>query len=179
MDALDIGCYWYNRTTMDKFKVYFRGLSLTLLCLASFSLVAEESLPAVEIIALRDFEQLSKQAEEKKKIIMIEVAAASCSYCQILEEAIIKPMLRSGDYDADVFIRKIDIEGFSRLRDFDGNSVSAAQLADKWGVDLTPTLIFLNGQNQEVSERIVGVNSLDYFGGLVDDAIEHGLATIR
>ena len=75
--------------------------------------------------------------------------------------------------------RKIDVEGFSEIKDFDGKSVTAAQLAKTWGVDVTPTLIFLNGQNQEVSERIVGVNSLDYFGGLVDNAIEHGLATIR
>lgn len=164
---------------MDKFILSFRGSCLALLCLASFDLMAEEPLPAVEIIEVRNFEQLAKQAEQKKKVIMLEVAAAYCSFCQKLEEEIMKPMLRSGDYDADVFIRKIDIEGFSQIKDFDGKSVTAAQLAKSWGVEVTPTLIFLNGQNQEVSERIVGVNSLDYFGWLVDNAIEHGLASIR
>lgn len=164
---------------MNKFKASYRIPSLILLCLTSFSSVAEEALPAVEIIAVKNFEQLAEQAKKHKKVIMLEVAAAYCSFCQKLEEEIIKPMLRSGDYNADVFIRKIDIEGFSEIKDFDGKSVTAAQLAKSWGIEVTPTLIFLNGQNQEVSERIVGVNSLDYFGGLVDNAIEHGLATIR
>lgn len=141
--------------------------------------MAEEPLSAVEITTVKDFVQLAEQAKQHKKVIMLEVAAAYCSFCQKLEEEIIKPMLRSGDYDADVLIRKIDIEGFSSIINFDGNAVTAAQLAKNWGVEVTPTLIFLNGQNQEVSERIVGVNSLNYFGGLVDNAIEHGLATIR
>lgn len=164
---------------MDTFKTIFRDIAFTVLILASLNSIAEESLPAVEIIAVEDFAQLTSQAKQQKKLIMLEVAAAYCSYCQTLEEEIIKPMLRSGDYDADVFIRKIDIESFSRIKDINGKSVTAAQLAKNWGVEVTPTLIFLNGQNEEVSERIVGVNSLDYFGGLVDDAIELGLATIR
>lgn len=141
--------------------------------------MAAEPIPEVEIIEVRDFEQLTKQAEQERKIIMLEVAAEYCSFCRKLEEEIIEPMLRSGDYDADVFIRMIDIEDFSKIKDFNGNAITAAKFASNLGVYVTPTLIFLNGQNQEVSERIVGVNSLDYFGGLVDNAIEHGLATIR
>ncbi len=149
------------------------------LCLYGIAAVADESLPEVEIIQVEDFSQLAEQARVQQKLIMLEVSATYCSYCLKLEEEIIKPMLRSGDYDANVLIRKFDIDDFSESRDFNGSLISSASLARRWDIKITPTIIFLNSQNQEVSERILGVNSLDYFGGYVDDAIDLGLAAIR
>ncbi len=158
----------------------FSGLFIfAILCFCGIATAAEEELPKVEIIEVEDFSQLAEQAGAEQKLIMLEISASYCSFCFKLEEEIIKPMLRSGDYDANVLIRKFDIDGFAKSRDFSGSPVSRANLAQRWGIKITPTLIFLNSQNQEVSERILGVNSLDYFGGYVDDAIDHGLATIR
>ena len=164
---------------MSKFRPISRTLLLLILCLSGFSAFANESLPRVEIIEVTDFSQLTKQAGKDQKLILLEFSASYCSYCVKLEEAILKPMLRSGDYEADVLIRKLQIDSYSQLRDFDGNLVSGDEIARRWQVKITPTIIFLDSQNQEVSERIVGVNSLDYFGGFVDNAIAEGLATIR
>ena len=125
----------------------------------------EDILPAVDI--------------PRQKIIMLQVSASDCNYCVILEEELIKPMLRSGDYDNDVLIRKVDIDSYKKLSGFDGQSISGPQLAKMLDIKVTSTLIFLNSESQEVSKRIVGVNSLEYMGAYVDDAIKHGLASIR
>ena len=165
---------------MVNFKFFLPGASLVILSLIAFKIIAsDDSLPKADIIEATDFAQLSKQARAERKLIMLAVSASYCSFCMTLEEEIIKPMLRSGDYDADVLIRKIEIDNYSSLRDFNGEKVSSDDLARRWQVMVTPTIIFLNSQNEEVSERIVGVNSLDYFGGYVDDAIDHGLVAIR
>lgn len=139
----------------------------------------DESLPKTDIIVVADFSRLAETAKTQSKLIMLEIAASYCSFCLKIEEEVLKPMLRSGDYDADVLIRKVNIDSFDNLRDFEGNIISGATLAHQFGIKVTPTLIFLNSQNQEVSKRIVGVNSLDYFGSYVDEAIENGLAFIR
>lgn len=154
-------------------------LALTIAPVISLSVIASEYLPQVDIMSVEDFSQLAQTARNEKKLIMLEVSASYCSFCMKLEEEIIKPMLRSGDYDANVLIRKIDIDGYGLIRDFKGKSVTADELSRQLKVMVTPTLIFLNSENQEVSKRIVGVNSLDYFGSYVDGAIEHGLASIR
>ncbi|MCP3687614.1 MAG: hypothetical protein GY784_04295 [Gammaproteobacteria bacterium] len=156
-----------------------RLLIIAILCFYGITVAADESLPEVEVINVEDFSQLARQAGAEQKLIMLEISATYCSFCLKLEEEIIKPMLRSGDYDSNVLIRKFDIDTLSKLRDFNGSPISRTNLAKRWDVKITPTLIFLNSQNQEVSERILGVNSLDYFGGYVDDAIDHGLAAIR
>ena len=151
-----------------------------LLMLASASTTAtDEPFPHVDIVSVSDFADLARMAENQQKLIMLEVTASYCSYCTLLEEELIKPMLRSGDYDDDVLIRKVSIDSYNRIRDFQGKPISASTLARQLDILVTPTLIFLNGQNQEVSKRIVGVNSLDYLGAYVDEAIEQGLSLIR
>jgi thioredoxin-related protein len=141
--------------------------------------MGDDSRSGVVIMTVDDFPQLAKTARDQGKLIMLEISASDCSYCFKLEEEILKPMVLSGDYDADVLIRKVDIDGSGNLRNFDGQIVSRSSLARAYNIKVTPTLIFLNSQNQEVSKRIVGVNSLDLFGAYVDEAIENGLAIIR
>ena len=160
-------------------KILLNIVCLALLCLAGLNISAGESLPVANIVEINDLSQLSLQAETERKLIMLEISASYCDYCRKLEENIIKPMIRSGDYDAKVLIRRFEIDGYAQLKDFNGIPVSNDELAKRWDVKVTPTLIFLNSQNQEVSKRIIGVNSLDYFGSYVDKAIDTGLATIR
>jgi hypothetical protein len=47
------------------------------------------------------------------------------------------------------------------------------------GVYLTPTLVFLDGDGNEVSERIIGINTLEMYGGYVDEAINQGIKSIN
>lgn len=139
----------------------------------------DESLPYVEIRAVDNFASLSEQARRENKVIMLEMSASYCGYCKTLEEEIIKPMLRSGDYTGTVLIRKLDIDSHYPMRDLDGADSSPAKLSHRMGVYVTPTLIFLDGRGREVAERIIGINSLDFFGGYVDQALQKGLDIIR
>ena len=109
----------------------------------------------------------------------LEISASDCGYCRTLEEEIIKPMLRSGDYERNVLIRKLEIDSYADVRHFSGDKVSAAQLASQYSIFVTPTLIFLDGQGREVSKRILGINSLDFFGGYVDNALIEGHRKIQ
>lgn len=154
-------------------------LTAVLAAAACSTQAAEEILPQVEIQRVEDFSILAKTAKDQQKLIMLQVSASDCNYCAILEEELIKPMLRSGEYDNDVLIRKVDIDSYKTLSGFDGQSISGPQLAKILNIKYTPTLIFLNSENQEVSKRIVGVNSLDYLGAYVDNAIKQGLSVIR
>jgi len=157
------------------------GLMLWLLC--PLSVMAqdyeEDELPYVKIIELTDFKTLTKQARESGKVIMLEMSATYCGYCKTLEEEIIKPMLRSGDYSDNVLIRQVNIDIHGLMDDLGVDKTSPDQLARRYNIFVTPTLLFLDGQGEEVSERILGVNSLDYYGAYVDDALEQGHRKIQ
>lgn len=139
----------------------------------------DNNLPFVRIELLQDFSALGEHALETDKVIMIEVSAEYCDYCHLLEEEIIKPMLRNADYTQKLLIRQIDVDDYSTITGIDGKETSHAELARQYKATLTPTLLFLDGNGNEVSPRIIGVNSLDLFGGYVDEAINNGLRKIR
>ena len=143
-----------------------------------FPLLAEEELPYVELKTVSDFSQLGKTARAKNKIILLEVSASHCDYCELLEEEFLKPMLRSGDYN-DVLIRKIDMDSYHEIKDFSGASTSPDDFTRRHKVTLTPTILFFDGHGNEISPRILGINSLDLYGGYLDDAIKSGLQKIK
>lgn len=138
----------------------------------------EDDLPYVEIKSVTNFAELTREAKQSGKVILLEMSASYCGYCKTLEEHIIKPMLRSGDYQQNVLIRKLDIDSYYPMDDLAGKKSTPSQLASRMGVFVTPTLLFLDGDGKEVSERILGVNTLEFYGAYVDDAIEQGLRSL-
>ncbi len=55
---------------------------------------------------------------------------------------------------------------------YEGRSVSTAEFASQYGVFVTPTLIFLDSNGVEMTEKLVGFWSWDYFGGFIDNSID-------
>lgn len=161
------------------------GLIILLLCTTTviaqsyYDDAEEDTLPYVEIKSSRDLQALGRLATQEKKIIFLEMSASYCGYCETLEEHIIKPMLRSGDYDHYVLFRKLDIDSHLSIKDFDGNKTTPAQYAYQLNTSLTPTLLFIDGRGKEVSERIIGVNTLELYGQYVDDALLEGHRKIK
>lgn len=139
----------------------------------------EEKLPPAHIQNVADFQALIQQADKENKVILLEMSASYCGYCETLEEHIIKPMIRSGDYEDYVLIRKLDIDSRYPMKDIDGSTSSPAQIAYRLNVSLTPTLLFLDGKGNEVSERILGVNTLELYGAYVDEALLQGQQKLK
>ena len=81
-------------------------------------------------------------------------------------------MLRNSGYGEKVVIRSISLSDNDTLIDFKGNSVSASEFATKYGVFVTPTLLFLDENGQEVSDKLVGIWSVDFYGGFIDERID-------
>lgn len=127
-----------------------------------------------EVKEVENFDALLSQAKKENKIIMLEMSATYCGYCKELEREIINPMLISGDYE-HVIIRKLVIDGYHSIDMPNNQTTSPSKFARDKNVFVTPTLLFLNHNNEEVAERILGVNSIDYFGAYVDDALKLGI----
>jgi len=176
-------------------KHLFAALTSTLLLLATVALAQASSdypdddeldddyaeiysyLPPVDIRPVDDFAALGKLASETSSIILLEMTATHCEYCRLLEEEVLKPMLRSGDYDNKVLIRQLKIDSNLNIRDFDGSTTTPAELSSHYRIAVTPTLLILNEHGHELTRRIIGVQSLDFYAGIVDAALNRGLVT--
>ncbi len=133
-----------------------------------------EVLPFVQIERVSDLRALGQRARREGKVVLLEVEASDCGYCRRLEEEILKPMLRSGDYESGTLIVQLAIDGQDDIRGWNGRETTPSAIARRYGVFVTPTLLFLDADGREVAKRIIGINSLDYFGAYVDEALAEG-----
>ncbi len=142
-------------------------------------LAGSPALAQPDVSGARDMFSNQQLASSKQIPVMIMFSAEDCAYCDILENEILRPMLISGDYGDKVLIRKFMVDDEGKIRDFDGKMIDTYDFVYRYNVFVTPTLVFVDPEGQELAERIIGVNTLELFGGRVDDAILDSLNSIR
>ncbi len=147
--------------------------------LAGAAPAAEGALPLVEIPPLADLQATAAEAARRRLPIVLYFAAAHCPYCEQVEEDFLKPMLRSGDYDDRMLLRRVELDVPGPVRDWDGRTVDSDALAQRYRVFVTPTLLFLDARGREVAPRLVGIASPDYYGADLDAALATALAAVR
>lgn len=102
---------------------------------------------------------------------MLYFADIDCSYCLKLEKEVLMPMLRGGDYEQRVLLGKIDWRSADVVEDLDNTSLEQRLLSERYGVTVTPTLVFIGPDGREVAERILGFRSADFFWYYLDQRI--------
>ena len=125
-----------------------------------------------ELIQSSDLREESRIVDERNLILVIEFSSDYCSYCRRLEEDFLVPMQKNADYNDKILIRSVSLSDYTNMVDFQGRSVSPAQFASQYEVVVTPTLVFLDSNGVEMSEKLVGFWSEDYFGGYIDNRID-------
>ena len=107
-----------------------------------------------------------------KLVLLLEFASEDCPFCHKLERLFLLPMQRNADYDDKILVRSISLDDNEVVIDFAGRSVSTTEFAARYGVSLTPTLLFLNADGIEISKRLIGIWSEDFYGGFIDSRID-------
>ena len=123
-----------------------------------------------------DLRHEARLARERNLVLMIEFSSEYCAYCRKLESLFLLPMQRNADYDEKVLIRAVSLDSYETVIDFDGNSIDTREFASRYDVSLTPTLVFVDSEGVEVSDKLVGIWSEDYYGWFIDDRIAQARA---
>lgn len=135
--------------------------------------------PIHRVPEVLDLQALGAQAAHHGLPLLLEFSAAYCGYCERLEDEFLIPMRISGDYRDRVIMRKVRVDGYTDLRDFDGRPIAPGALARRYRAYLTPTLVFLDPRGHELTDKIVGFTTPELFGGYLDEAIDTSLRRVR
>lgn len=132
----------------------------------------QAGLPPAEVPLAENLARTAARAVSGCRPLLLEFAAEYCEYCQLLEEEILKPIRRNRDYDHRLVMRKIMLGDSREIIDFDGSSTDAQSLSRRYRVFVTPTLLFVDQQGHELAERMIGVTTIDFYGGYLDLALD-------
>ncbi len=155
-------------------RVGFICLLLVLICALLASKLASGA-AVNNVISMQQVADLRVEAEiarANKLVLMLEFSRDDCPYCRKLEALFLLPMQRNTDYDDKILIRMISLDDYETVIDFEGQTLTTNEFAARYGVSLTPTLLFLNADGVEISERLVGIWSEDFYGVIIDDRID-------
>ncbi len=158
-------------------------LHLLLVLLWSISIPAvtaddDVDLPSVTITPLSDLARDLAEVERSRRPLMLIFSADHCPFCERLKENIVKPMLRSGDYDDRVIIRVTELDVYEAITGKDGKPIEPPDLARAYNVWVTPTVLILGPDGEELAPRQLGINNEDYYGAYLDAAIEEARAKL-
>lgn len=154
-----------------------RGYLLALLTLLT-ALAAAPLAMAGDLPQIKDLRQEARQSQEKRLPILVMFSAEHCTFCVRIEEDFLKPMHNGGFYNDKVLIRRVKL-GNGSVNDFDGSRISANELAQRYDVSVTPTLIFIDGQGRQLTQKLVGLSTPELYGGYLDQAIDTSLDRLR
>ena len=160
-------------------KFFLSGLILILFTQISTALEnPNDEVPSV-LVEESDFQTLGRLMQEKSLGLVLMLHAENCPYCYMMEHEILSPMVRSKDYDDKVLIRKLQIDEARDIKDFSGKVVEPSDLSDRYGATLTPTLVFLDAQGNEKTEKMIGINTVELFGAYLDRNIDKLVKNIK
>ena len=132
-----------------------------------------------EIIETTDLAQLGKNSVETKRPILLLISQEDCPFCVRLKREILNPMVLSGDYDSRIIMRELIIDSMVEPRGFDGYELDASIIASEYGINVTPTMLFLGPDGRELTKRIIGINTVELFSFYIDQAIDKAVKKLN
>ena len=115
------------------------------------------------IQTVKDMRELNRQASDADLPVLLLMTSKDCEYCKAVRDNYLLPMIKSGAYQNKILFRQLYIDEYDYLRNEKGELIAGDQVALKYDVEITPVILFINAQGQEVAERLVGISVADYF----------------
>ena len=117
---------------------------------------------------LQNLQSLGQKSQQTQLPIMLMFGAEWCEYCLQLKEFVFNPMMLGGLYEEKVVLmRHVGVDEDDPIPDWNGELIKKAEWAYKINADLTPTVLFLDGQGNEVAPRIIGIQEITMYASVI------------
>jgi len=157
------------------FRLRFFPWVLTLSILfCSAILRAEQS----KITYVSNLAKESSAAVSEGKIFLLYVSRPDCPYCERLKKDVLHPLLKGGRFDQDLVLREVSLSDGSVI-DFDNKTRAASKLLGRYEIVGTPTLLFLDQNGGQLTDKLSGYFSSDFYWSYLESNIFKSVALIR
>ncbi len=111
--------------------------------------------------------------------VLVFVSRDACPYCRTLRHSVLAPMYAAGKFEQRAILLEVNIDRTAPLVGFDGESILAKDFADLYKASITPTLLFLDAQGNQLSPPRIGISNLDLYTFYLDRSIDESLARLN
>jgi thioredoxin-related protein len=114
-------------------------------------------------------------ALKKNQPLLVMVSLDGCPFCKVARENYLNPLREQ----LGLPVVQVDMNSGKKLKNFDGQILTQAELIRRWKIKLAPTVLFFGRGGVEVAERMVGGYIPDFYGAYLDQRLELAQSAIR
>lgn len=135
---------------------------------------AHAQTPPAVLPAARSLPEELAAALRQGQPLVVMVSLEGCIFCRIARQSHLAPMARQGQP-----IVQVDMRSAQPVIDFEGRQTTHDELARRWKVSITPTLLFFGARGREVAERMEGAYQPDFYGPYLEDRLSRSRAVVK
>ncbi|MBL4682465.1 MAG: thioredoxin fold domain-containing protein [Pseudomonadales bacterium] len=150
---------------------------ITLLLILS-TLVNAGSEENREIVYVSNLAKESAAAVDAGKIFLLYVSRPDCPHCERLKKDVLHPLLKGNRFGEDLVLRELSLVDLA-IMGFDNKIQTANELLAKYEIVGTPTLLFLDQNGGQLTDKMSGYFSKDFYWSYFERGIEKAVAELR
>jgi len=128
---------------------------------------------------IKNWAETSQKAQDKKIPVVIMVDQEDCPYCRRVESEFFAAIFANGELTDKAVFGKISIDHGETIIDGAGTEISTREFLSVYQTSLTPTVLFLSSEQVELSEKMVGLMTPDFYGFYLEQSIKNAIAAIE
>lgn len=140
-----------------------------------FALLVSPAVAAhADLVALpmpSDLRQEAKLVQQMNKPLIVLFSLPGCSYCKVVRENYLAPLIRDAAPADRPLIREVDITSDAPLKGFDGEALTQKRFAASYRVKIAPTVILMDETGAPLTDRLVGGDTAGFYGAYLDNAL--------
>lgn len=113
------------------------------------------------------------------KPVVLYVSRSDCTFCRRFEQEVLAPLVKSARFADEVIYRELVMDAPGAITDLDGTAITRSQLAARYGVHVSPTLLFLDGNGAMLARPRVGYDGNEFFSFYLERAIAQAISRLR
>ena len=144
-----------------------------------FLALAIQSAAQGELRIAHDLHDLGRKSDIRNIPVVLFFSSEHCKYCDLVRDEFLKHLLTDPAFMHKLFLREVRIDSTRLLLDFNRRSITHTAFTEQRAIELVPTIQFTDGLGDILTEDIVGVTTLGFYGAYLEKAIEQSLSTLR
>ena len=144
-----------------------------------FLALAIQSAAQGELRIANDLHDLGRESDMRKIPVVLFFSSKHCEYCDLVRNGFLKHLLTDPAFMNKLLLREVRIDSTRVLLNFNKQSITHATFTEQRAIELVPTIQFTDGLGDMLTEDIVGVTTLGFYGAYLEKAIEQSLSSLR
>ena len=144
-----------------------------------FLALAIQSAAQGELRIANDLHDVGRESDMRKIPVVLFFSSKHCEYCDLVRDGFLKHLLTDPAFMNKLLLREVRIDSARALFDFNKQSITHATFTEQRAIELVPTIQFTDSLGDMLTEDIVGVTTLGFYGAYLEKAIEQSLSNLR